>query len=115
MLSLPPGVRVFVGIEPADMRGSFDAMAGAARRLGLEPVDGNLYCFLNRRRRLCRVLWFDGSGWQLLSKRLERGTFELPEVAPGVERVSVDPATLASLLAGIDLKAPRRRWYRRAA
>ncbi len=115
MLSLPAGVRVFVGIEPVDMRGSFDAMAGAPRRLGLQPVDGNLYCFLNRRRQLCRVPWFDGSGWQLLSKRLERGTFELPDVAPGVDQVSVDPASLASLLAGIDLRAARRRWWRRAA
>ncbi len=115
VLSLPAGVRVFVGIEPVDMRGSFDAMAGAPRRLGLQPVDGNLYCFLNRRRQLCRVPWFDGSGWQLLSKRLERGTFELPDVAPGVDQVSVDPASLASLLAGIDLRAARRRWWRRAA
>ena len=43
MLTLPRHVRVFVGTEPFDMRGSFDAMAGRVRRLGLEPVDGNLY------------------------------------------------------------------------
>ncbi len=115
MLSLAPGVRVFVGVEPVDMRGSFDALAGAARRLGLEPVDGALYLFFNRRRRLCKMVWFDGSGWCLFSKRLERGTFELPPVAEGVDRVVVDAATLASLLEGIELAAPRRRWYRRAA
>ena len=50
MLSLPPTVRVFVVVEPIDMRGSFDALAGAVRRLGLDPVDGHLYLFLNRRR-----------------------------------------------------------------
>ena len=65
------------------MRGSFDALAGAARRLGLEPNDGHLYLFFNRRRRLCKMLWFDGSGWCLYNKRLERGTFELPEVPDG--------------------------------
>ncbi len=43
MLSLPPTVRVFVVVEPVDMRGSFDALAGAVRRLGLDPVDGHLY------------------------------------------------------------------------
>lgn len=40
MLSLPPTVRVFVAVEPVDMRGSFDVLAGAVRRLGLDPVDG---------------------------------------------------------------------------
>ncbi len=63
MLSLPPSVRVFVAVEPVDMRGSFDALAGAVRRLGLVPVNGHLYLFLNKRRRLAKALWFDGSGW----------------------------------------------------
>jgi transposase len=65
MLSLPPAVRVFVAIEPSDMRGSFEALAGATRRLGLDPVDGHLYLFMNRRRRLTKVIWLDGSGWCL--------------------------------------------------
>jgi transposase len=113
MLSLAPSVRVFVALGPVDMRGSFDALAGAVRRLGLDPLEGHLYLFLNRRRRLAKVLWFDRSGWCVLQKRLERGTFELPEVPEGTEQVRVDGATLASLLEGIDLAAPRRRWLRR--
>ena len=96
------------------MRGSFDALAGAARRLGLEPVDGNVYLFFNRRRRLCKAIWFDGSGWCLFSKRLSRGSFELPPVGPDVDRVAVDGATLTALLQGIELSARRPRWYRRA-
>lgn len=106
-------VRIFVGVEPVDMRGSFRSMAGAARRLGLEPSDGHLYLFMNRQRRLCRLLWFDGSGWCLFSKRLERGSFELPPVPKGVSQVRIDPAALASLLDGIDLCAARRKWFRR--
>lgn len=70
MLSVGAGLRVFVGVEPVDMRGSFDSLAGAARRLGLEPTDGHLYLFLNRRRRQCRVVWFDGSGWCLFGNHL---------------------------------------------
>lgn len=112
MLSVAAGVRIFVGVEPVDMRGSFDALAGAARRLGLEPTDQNLYLFFNRRRRLCKMVWFDGSGWCLYSKRLSKGTFELPRVPVGADRISVDVATLNSLLQGIALAAPRRRWYR---
>ena len=95
------------------MRGSFDALAGAVRRLGLAPLDGHLYLFMNRRRRLAKVLWFDRSGWCLLSKRLERGTFQLPAIPDGAGQVPVDAAALASLLAGIDFTAARRGWFRR--
>jgi transposase len=112
MLSFGAGMRIFVGIEPVDMRGSFDALAGAVRRLGLDPTDGHLYLFFNRRRKLCKMIYFDGSGICLFSKRLEKGTFELPAVREGQDRVVVDAAILSSLLSGIELSAKRRRWYR---
>lgn len=113
MLNLTPAVRVFVAAEPIDMRGSFDALAGAVRRLALDPLDGHLYVFVNRRRRLAKVLWFDRSGYCVLAKRLERGTFQLPDIPAGARQVRVDAATLASLLAGIDFTAARRHWHRR--
>jgi transposase len=112
MLSFGTGTRIFVGIEPVDMRGSFDALAGAVRRLGLDPTNGHLYVFFNRRRRLCKMIYFDGSGFCLFCKRLEGGTFELPAVRDGQDRVVVDGAMLSSLLSGIELSAKRRRWYR---
>ena len=115
MLSLTPSVRVFVAADPVDMRGSFYALAGAVRRLGLDPLDGHLYVFMNRRKQLAKVLWFDRSGWCVLSKRLERGTFQLPDIPTGARQVRVDTATLTSLLAGIDFTAARGRWYRRRA
>ena len=68
MLTFSPAVRVFVVVAPLDMRGSFDSLAGATRRLGLDPTDGHLYLFLNKRRRLAKALWFDGSGWCLLCR-----------------------------------------------
>lgn len=115
MLSLAPTVRVFVAVEPLDMRGSFDALAGAVRRLGLDPVDGHLYLFLNKRRRLAKALWFDGSGWCLLAKRLEAGSFQLPTFATDDSRVEVDGNTFAAILSGLDFTAPRRGWFRRPA
>lgn len=113
MLSLPPAVRVFVAVEALDMRGSFDALAGAVRRLGLDPVDGHLYLFMNKRRRIAKALWFDGSGWCVLAKRLERGSYQLPPLTGQQDKVQVDGATLMSLLAGIDFTASRDGWYRR--
>ena len=44
-------------------------------------------------------------------KRLERGTFQLPTVEDGAKKVAVDPAQLAMILQGIDLRASRRRRY----
>lgn len=113
MLSLPPTVRVFVAAVPIDMRGSFDALAGAVRRLGLDPVDGHLYLFLNKRRRLAKAVWFDGSGWCILAKRLEAGSFQLPLLPADTTQIQIDGAAFASLLAGIDFTASRKGWFRR--
>jgi transposase len=112
MLSLPSTVRVFVAVLPFDMRGSFDATAGAVRRLGLDPQNGHVYLFVNRSRRLLKALWFDGSGWCLLAKRLEAGTFQLPVFTGDERQVQIDGSAFASLLAGIDFTASRRGWYR---
>ena len=113
MLTLSPAVRVFVVVAPLDMRGSFDALAGAVRRLGLDPVDGHVYLFLNKRRRLAKALWFDGSGWCVLGKRLEAGTFQVPALSGDEQQVQIDGMAFASMLAGIDYTAARRGWYRR--
>ena len=111
MLSIGPNTRVFVGLDPVDMRGSFDALAGHVRRLHADPLDGHIYLFVNRRRRLLKAIWFDRTGWALYSKRLERGTFELPSVDGGDRKVAIDPTQLAMILEGIDLRAPRRLRY----
>lgn len=110
MLNLTRGIRVFLATTPLDMRGSYDAMAGRARRLGLEPVDGGYYVFLSKSRKQLAVLHYDGSGWCTFRKRLDLGTFELPAVPDGVAHLAVDPTVLASILSGIVLGAPRRRW-----
>ncbi len=112
MLTLPSAVRVFLVVTAVDMRGSFDALAGRVRALALDPQDGHLYVFLNRRRVLMKVLFFDRSGWCILAKRLERGTFQLPQIRDGQDRITIDSATLAMILEGIDLsRAPRRLRY----
>lgn len=113
MLNFGPNTRIFVALDPVDMRGSFNALAGHVRRLNGDPKDGHLYLFVNRRRRLLKAIWFDRTGYALFSKRLERGTFELPQARDGSGRVKVDSAQLAMILEGIDLRAPRRLRYER--
>jgi transposase len=112
MLTLPSSIRVYLAIDPVDMRGSFDALAGGVRRLGLDPQDGHLYVFFNRRRSLMKLLFFDRTGWSIFAKRLELGTFQLPTVPEGQQRLAIDGTTLAMILEGIDLtRAPRRKRY----
>ena len=114
MLTLPPTVRVFIGLEPIDMGSSFDGLAArVSALLSRDPLDGHLYCFVNRTRTLMKVLFFDRSGYCILYKRLEQGSFALPKVAAqgGVE---LTPAELGLILEGIDLNgATRRKRYRR--
>lgn len=113
MLTPGAATKVFIGTEPVDMRGSFDALAGHVRRLGADPLNGHLYLFVNRRKTLLKALWFDRTGWAIVSKRLERGTFELPHAAAGSRQIQVDAAQLAMILEGIALSARRRLRYSR--
>jgi transposase len=115
VLSLGPQTRVFIAVEPVDLRGSFDALAGHVRRMNRDPLNGHVYLFVSRRRQLLKALWFDRSGWAVFAKRLERGTYQLPDAADGATHVAVDLGELAMILEGIDLRAPRRLRYHREA
>lgn len=111
----PPSVRIFVATDPIDMRKSHYALAAIVReQLGIDVLAGHLVFFVNKRRNLAKLLFFDRSGLAILYKRLEAGSFQLPEVEQGDDRVEIDPASLAMILEGIDLRsAVRRRRYRR--
>jgi transposase len=65
-----------------------------------DPLGGHLFCFRGRRGDLLKVIWHDGQGACLFTKRLERGRFLWPSVADGV--VTISPAQLGYLLSGID-------------
>jgi len=112
MLSLPPSVRIFVALEPVDMRKQFDGLANAARQvLGQDPLSGHLCVFFNRTRTLMKALYWDRSGYCLIAKRLERGRVQLPKT-DGSGRVEMEAVELALILEGIDLSGAkrRRRW-----
>ncbi|MBV8080703.1 MAG: IS66 family insertion sequence element accessory protein TnpB [Actinobacteria bacterium] len=109
---LPLDASVYVATETVDMRWSFDILAGLVReRLGEDPRSGDLFMFFGRRFDRAKILFFDKSGYALLYKRLDVGTFRLPEVIePGASSVCIDPEELALLLEGLELPtdAPAR-------
>jgi transposase len=108
MFGLSAAVRVYVAIEPADMRKSFDGLAAlASGSLALDPLSGHLFVFINKRRDRIKILYWDRDGMVVWAKRLERGTFRIPSAE--CVRVEMTTAELAALLAGIDLNTARRR------
>lgn len=109
MLSLPSTMRVFVAVEPLDMRKSFDGLANAARSVvEQDPLSGHLFAFFNRRRTMMKAIYWDRNGYCLIAKRLERGTFVLP-VGDDRGVAEIEAAELALLVEGIDLTNGRRR------
>lgn len=116
MLTLPASVRIYVAAEAVDLRRGFDGLAAATRTLiGVDPMNGHVFVFINRRRDRMKLLVWDRTGWLLLYKRLERGSFELPtQPEPGKRHIEVDAGELGLMLEGLDLRGARRRrrWYR---
>lgn len=107
MISVPPVVRVWLAARPVDMRKGFDGLAAVVQQhLRKDPFSGQLFVFRGRRGDLLKILMWDGQGFVLISKRLERGRFVWP--SPATEQVRLSPTELAMLLEGIDWRALRR-------
>jgi transposase len=98
------------------MRKSFDGLHALVRdQLELDAYAGHLVVFTSRRRDRIRILYWDRDGFALWSKRLEEGTYAVPQAEDDAERRrEITAQELGALLSGIDLQqASRRRRYQR--
>jgi transposase len=100
---IPAGVAIFVATTPVDLRAGFDRLAGIVfDGLKVDPRCGSLFLFTNKKRTHVKALFFDRTGYCILFKRLDRGTFPLPTVvAPGSSHTEISSAELALLLEGL--------------
>ena len=110
---IPADVAVYVSLMPVNMHLSFDRLAGLVEeRMGRSARDEALYVFLNRRRTLLKALFFDGSGYCVFYKRLDRGRFQLPEPMGGeggeVPTVEMSEDELERMLDGLKPGVPLR-------
>ena len=114
MFGLSPATRVFVAVDPIEMRKGFNGLFGLVRdSLDEDPLSGHLFLFTNRQQTRLKLLVFDGSGLWVCTKRLEKGRFAWPVTHPGQSRITLRPGELALLLNGIDLtQAKPRSWFR---
>ncbi len=114
MLAFPAGFRIYLAIEPVDMRKQFNGLwAMAVERLKEDPRQGAIFVFGNKDRDRVKLLYWDGSGVWVMAKRLERGRFSWPVGSDRI-KMAMTPEALTMLLAGIDLKEGcQKAWYER--
>lgn len=112
MLTFSPTQRIYLALDPVDMRKQFNGLwAMAAEKLQSNPFDGSLFVFVNKGRDRVKILFWDGSGVWVLAKRLEKGRFSWP-LANGQAKIHLEPTALTMLLTGIDLKdGCKKPWY----
>jgi transposase len=115
VLSLPANVKVYLAPGTTDMRKSYDALEALTRTvLAQDPLSGHVFAFCGRRRDRVKLLFWDGTGFWLFSKRLARGTFAWPGPPPEGAR-SIEPRgdELSAILSGIDLeRSTWKPWWR---
>jgi transposase len=108
MLTLGLTGRIWVCVQPQDGRKSFDGLQAVVRdHLGRDPLSGDLFVFRNRRGDRLRVLAWQGDGFALYLRRLERGTFAFP--AADTAEVSITATELAMILGAIELGSAQQR------
>lgn len=115
-IGLPAALRIYLALEPVDMRKQYDGLwTLASQHLGLDPKGGALFVFTNKGRNRVKLLHWDGTGVWVLAKRLEEGRFTWPVTATGDPRkLALEPSALTLLLDGIDLKdGAQKAWYER--
>lgn len=117
MLTLGPTIKIYLARGTTDMRKGFDGLAGAVREvMAQDASSGHLFVFCGRRRHMIKILYFDGTGFWVLAKRLARGTFAWPTVDDDRQAIELRPDELSALLNGIDLRQTTwRPWWRQPA
>ncbi len=108
MIALPAAVQGYLCTIACEMRRGFDGLRmPAATVVGVDPMGGHLLVCCSRRADRLKILYWDGNGWALWWKRLERGTYAFPFEAAG--RRQITGGELSARLEGIDLRGARKR------
>lgn len=116
MLAIGPHTQIYLFPGVTDMRKSYDGLRAIVEEASLSilPQSGHLFGFSNRRRNMVRFLYWDGTGFWVCGKRLQRGTFWWPNEARWEDNtLEVSPEQLAALLGGLETPGPLRKgWLR---
>jgi len=109
MLSLNTQQRYFLFGSVVDMRKGFDSLCGVVRNeFKMDPLSGDVFIFLSRTKTKIKLLQWQGDGFAIYYKRLEKGTFE------HVENTTQSAALISSqqlmlIMEGIQLSSIKKR------
>jgi transposase len=107
MITFPAAAQIWIAAGVTDMRRVLNGLGALVQTtLQASPFNGHIFVFRGRRGDLIKVLWFDGDGLCLFTKRLEKGRFVWPQAESG--SVALSRAQLSMLLEGIDGRRPTR-------
>lgn len=118
MVHLSSSCRYFLYLGATDMRKGFDSLCGIVTSgLKLDALSGSIFIFMNRRRNQLKLLLWEGDGFSLYYKRLEKGTFEMPKCATDQSAcLRVTAQQLQFVLQGVSLqKVHLRKRYKKVA
>lgn len=108
---VPAGVRVHLALGHTDLRKGLDGLATLVQEaLRKDPFSGHLFAFRGKKAYTLKILFWDGNGLCLFTKRLDQGGFVWPRLCEPGGTVTLTPAQLAMLIEGIDWRTPERRW-----
>ena len=111
MIVAPSGVKVHIACGVTDMRKGIDGLATLIQEVLLhDPFAGHLFAFRGRKANLIKILYWDGTGLCLFTKRLEHKIFFWPSDNEAGESLALSSAQLSKLIDGIDWRAPERHW-----
>lgn len=106
MIPVLADAKIWLAAGVADMRRGFNGLAAQTEQvLAGDPYSGHLFLFRGRRGDQIKMIWWDGQGACLFTKRLERGRFVWPAAREG--KISLSRAQLAMLMEGIDWRMPQ--------
>ena len=101
MIVASGGVRILMASRPVDFRKGAEGLAALVREaLGVDPFSGTVFVFRAKRADRVKLVFWDGTGVVLVSKRLEDGKFRWPGLQDAIVRLSA--AELQALLEGLD-------------
>ena len=109
MLHLSASCRYYLYNGQTDMRKGFDSLSGiVSQQMRLNSLGGGIFIFINKKRNQVKLLLFEGDGYSVYHKRLEKGTYELPAQSKG-NSIIISSQQLQLILQGISLKTVRHR------
>ena len=92
------------------MRKGFDSLSGlVTMQLQMNALSGAVFIFFNKKRNQVKLLLWEGDGFSMYYKRLEKGTYELPDYSDNKSHLNITSQQLQLVLQGISLKSVRRR------